>query len=93
MAKKQNLTNTALLILAILFVQVSLAAKSPSDLSKNNIIPKPVSVSATGGYFVLKSHSAIYLMGESPELKQIGLMLAEKLKLSTGYGIEVKAHL
>ena len=88
-AQKQNLTITALLVLTILCVQVSSAAKSTSDLSKNNIIPKPVSITATGGYFALKSHSAIYVMGESPELKQIGLMLAEKLKLSTGYKIEV----
>jgi hexosaminidase len=88
-AKKQNLTNTALLVLAILCVQVSSAAKSPSDLSKNNIIPKPVSITASGGYFALKAHSAIYVIGESPELKQIGQQLAEKLKLSTGYKIEV----
>jgi hexosaminidase len=87
--KKHNLTNTALLVLAILCVQVFSAAKSPSDLSKNNIIPKPASITATGEYFVLKSHSAIYIMGESPELKQIGMMLAEKLRLSTGYKIEV----
>jgi len=88
-AKKHNLTNTALLVLAILCVQVSSAAKTTSDLSKNTIIPKPVSITATGGYFALKSHSAIYVMGESPELKQIGLKLAEKLKLSTGFKIEV----
>ena len=88
-AKKYNLTNTALLVLAILCIQVSTAAKSLSDLSKNNLIPKPVSITATGGYFALKPHSAIYIMGESPELKQIGLILAEKLKLATGFKIEV----
>jgi hexosaminidase len=87
--KKHNLTNTALLVLAILCVQVSAAAKTPSDLSKSSIIPKPVSITATGGYFSLKSHCGIYIMGESPELKQIGQQLAEKLKLSTGYKIEV----
>jgi hexosaminidase len=87
--KKRNLTNTAFLVLAILCANVSSAAKSPSDLSKSNIIPKPVSITSTGGYFSLKAHSAIYIMGESPELKHIGLMLAEKLKLSTGYKIEV----
>lgn len=89
-ANKQNLTNTTLLILAILFIQVSSAAKTPSDLAKSSIIPKPVSISATGEYFALKSHSAIYIMGESPELKQIGQQLAEKLKLATGYKIEVR---
>ena len=88
-AKKHNLTNTALLVLAILFVQVSSAAKTPSDLSKSSIIPKPVSITATGAYFELKSHSAIYIMGDSPELKQIGQQLAGKLKISTGFNIEV----
>lgn len=89
LAKKQNLTNMVLLVLLILCIQVSTEAKSYLDLSKNNIIPKTVSITAKGGYFALKSHSLIYVMGESTELKQIGVIPAEKLKFSTGSKIEV----
>ena len=87
--KKQNFKTKSLLMLVMLCIQISSSAKTPTDLSKANIIPKPVSVTATGGYFVLKSNSDIYLRGESQELKQIGQALADKLKRSTGFGIEV----
>lgn len=89
--KKQNFTITALLVFTFLCIQVSSSAKTHSDLSKDALIPKPVSVTSSGGYFVLKSHTDIYIQGESKELKQIGQYLADKLKLSTGFGIDVKS--
>lgn len=61
-----------------------------TDLSKENIIPKPVSVVATGSAFDLTDQTDIYVQGESAELKQIGQFLADKLNPSTGLGIEVK---
>jgi hexosaminidase len=88
--KKQNSTIAAFMVFTMLFVQVSASAKTSSDLSKTDVIPKPVTVTATGGYFVLKSHTDIYVRGESKEIKQIGQYLADKLKLSTGYSIDVK---
>lgn len=62
----------------------------PSDLTKNSIIPKPVSVEATGELFSLTPKSDIYVMAGSPEeITGIGSYLAEKLNTSTGFGIEV----
>ena len=89
--KKNNLRMTLLIAFSILFIQISSSAKTPSDLSKGSIIPKPVSITATGGYFTLKSGTDIYIHGESEELRQIGQYLADRLKISTGFDIEVKS--
>ena len=86
--KKQNRVFSVFLIV-ILAIQVSCTPKTPSDLSKESIIPKPVSMTATGELFALKSGTDVYIGGESKELRQIGQYLADKLKLSTGFGIEV----
>jgi hexosaminidase len=86
---KQNSVVTAIIIV-ILVIQMSCTTKTPSDLSKESIIPKPVSVTATGDYFALKTNTDIYIQGESVELKQIGQYLADRLKPSTGFEIEVK---
>ena len=63
---------------------------SSTDLSKANIIPKPVSITPAGGSFTLTDRSDIYVKGESPELLQIGQYLADRLNPSTGFGLEVK---
>ncbi|MDP2889954.1 MAG: beta-N-acetylhexosaminidase [Bacteroidota bacterium] len=84
--KKQN-TILAFMVLTVLFGQM---ACTPTDLSKENIIPKPVSVVPTGESFVLTDETDIYVQGESVELLQIGQYLADKLNPSTGLGIEVK---
>lgn len=62
----------------------------PTDLSKENMIPMPVSVVPDGGAFDLTDQTNIFVQGESPELKEIGQYLADKLNPSTGLGIEVK---
>ena len=59
----------------------------PTDLGQEVIIPKPVSIAATGGRFSLTDESNIYVEGE--ELKQIGTYLADKLNPSTGFDIQV----
>ena len=75
------------LLLTVIFSQM---ACQPTDLSKENMIPKPVSVIPGGEAFDLTDQTNIYVQGESPELKQIGQYLADKLNPSTGLGIEVK---
>jgi hexosaminidase len=87
--KKQHAMLTAFLIIAMLCIEISSTAKISSDLSKADLIPKPVQVTATGGYFSLTSGTDIYINGDSKELKQIGQFLADKLKPSTGFGIDV----
>ncbi len=88
--RKYNLLSTALMTFCLLFIQTAMTAKTPSDLSIADIIPKPVSIKATGDYFTLKSGSDIYVGSESEELKRIGQFLADRLKVSTGYDINVK---
>lgn len=87
--KKKNPIRRTLLAFAVLIIQISSAAKTPSDLSKGSIIPKPVSITPARGHFALKSGTNIYIQGDSKELKQIGQYLADKLKPSTGFGIAV----
>jgi len=74
----------------ILAAFVSQTGCKPTDLSKENLIPKPVSVVATGSSFDLTDQTDIYVQGEAAELIQIGQFLADKLNPSTGLGIEVK---
>lgn len=68
----------------------SLSGCKPTDLTEENLIPKPVIVTATGGSFDLTDQTDIYVKGESAELIRIGQYLADKLNPSTGLGIEVK---
>ena len=84
--KKQN-TIWAFLALITLLGQMACA---PTDLSKENIIPKPVSIVPTGESFDLTDQSNIFVQGESAGLLQIGQYLANKLNPSTGLVIEVK---
>lgn len=89
----QNKTNS---VLALLFSTVFLGLISckpsgpPTDLTKETIIPKPVSITATGGRFSLTDDSNIYVEGEE-QLKQIGQYLADKLNSSTGYNLQVSS--
>src|SRR6187399_1742198 len=63
----------------------------PTDLTSENLIPKPVSVTATTRVFEFTQESGIYCQGESEELKQIGRYLADKLNPATGFDIKVKS--
>ena len=77
----------AFLALTALFSQM---ACGPTNLSKENIIPKPVSTTPTGDSFGMTDQTNIYIQGESAELQQIGQFLADKLNPSTGLGLDVK---
>ncbi|MCX6322233.1 MAG: beta-N-acetylhexosaminidase [Bacteroidia bacterium] len=89
--KKQNSAIATLFIIIMLLIQMSCTAETPSGLSKESIIPKPVSITATGESFTLKAGTDIYIRGESDELKQIGQYLADRLKPATGFVFEVKS--
>jgi hexosaminidase len=89
--KKQNFASTALLTFIMLCIQLSAQAGSTSDLTKAGLIPKPVSVTATGSYFSLKPGASVYISSETKELRQVGQYLSDKLKVSTGYALEVKS--
>ena len=77
----------AFLALTALFSQM---ACGPTNLSKESIIPKPVSTTPTGDSFGMTDQTNIYIQGASPELIQVGQFLADKLNPSTGLGLDVK---
>jgi len=77
---------SVMIIAAILF-QISCKPESPTDLTKENIIPKPLSVTATGDYFCLGGKASIYVQEEADELKPIAGYLAERLRPATGFSL------
>lgn len=83
----------AILLLAIITMafQNSCTAEAPSDTTAPGIIPKPVSVTATGKYFTVKPATSIFIQGETPEVQQIAAYLAGKLSPATGFGLKVKS--
>jgi hexosaminidase len=88
--KNQNLTITALILAAMLVIQMSCKPETPSDITKESIIPQPVSLTPTGEYFTLRPGTDICIQGESDELIKIGHYLAGRLRPSTGFKFKVK---
>jgi hexosaminidase len=76
-----------LLSLTILSCQKS---KFSTDLSKQNIIPKPGSIMPTYEAFLLTEKSIIYAEG-GDEVEKIGNFLADKLNPATGFAIRVSS--
>src|SRR6266487_6527765 len=62
---------------------------TPAGTAIGNIIPMPVSITSSGGSFVLPSIAKIYVEPGTAELTAIGQYLADKLNPSTGYGLQV----
>jgi hexosaminidase len=87
--RKQYFAITALLVFTMLCIHAPSSGEGHSDLTKAGIIPQPVSVTSTGEYFTIKPGTDIYVHGDSPEIRQIAQYLADKLNVSTGYGIKV----
>ena len=89
----KKLTNpiTCCFIIAALFLQVSCKTYPPTDLTKENIIPKPVSATANGETFSLFKRSGIYTHGSSEELDNIAGYLAGLLRPATGFDLAIKA--
>lgn len=85
-SKQQSLT-LKIVILTLIIMQT---ACQPSDLTKENLIPKPVSVVKTGSSFNLTDQADIYVPENSPEIQKIGQFLADKLNPSTHLGIDVR---
>ncbi len=65
---------------------------TPMDLSKEQLIPKPVELEATGSSFRLTEDTDIYVQKtteQAAELEQVGQYLADKLMPATGFEIQV----
>jgi hexosaminidase len=80
--------NKSLLFCLLLITAIS-CKQEKTDLTKEVLLPKPVSVNATGEAFELTDGSTIYVEGETEELQKIGRYLADKLNPSTGYQLKV----
>jgi len=75
------------LLIALAFMAVIQSCKNepPTDLTKESIIPKPVSVKATGKAFLLTEKTTIYTPEGNIELAQVARQLSSELKSITGF--------
>jgi hexosaminidase len=79
---------TVIVTCMTLFIMTA-CSQEPTDMTKAGIIPKPVSVTATGETFTLSKHSDIFVQEGSEEIARIGQFLADKINPSTGLGLAV----
>jgi len=89
---KQITRNFSINSIAVLLLSVILTACSQektSDLTKANLIPKPVLIESAGGFFTLTEHTNIYIQDENQELLRIGQYLSDKLSPATGFNPKV----
>jgi hexosaminidase len=65
------------------------AAQPAAPTVMGGVIPMPVSMTSTGGAFTLTSSTGILVEPGTPEVKSIGQYLADALKSSTGFPLQV----
>ena len=87
----KNLTIPALCIAVMMIIPTSCKpmTKTPADLTKESIIPKPVSITTTGDYFTLNKKTVIFVSGEADEMINMAKYLADKLSPATGFAVKV----
>lgn len=85
---RKNLKFEMVLVLVALFA--SCKTPTPKDMAKENLIPKPTTLVATGSSFELTNSTAIYVPAGNTELKKIGTYMADFLNPATGFDLEVK---
>lgn len=76
-----------LLSVFVILFMVSCKPKIVSDLAVAPVIPKPVSVNATGDWFVLSQKTSISYEEGDEEAGRIAGYLAERLKPATGFDL------
>ncbi len=77
-----------LLVLLFLFTSCK-KTYPPTDMTKIGIIPKPVSMVATNGTFVLEEDAAIYVDADDKDLMKNAEILSSLLASATGYDLEI----
>jgi hexosaminidase len=90
-AKKWKILMNAMFILGLIFSTTSCTERIPVDLSKENLIPKPVSVTATNSSFDITKKTGIYFTGEQKGIEQTANYLAGVLRPSTGFSMLVNS--
>lgn len=72
----------------MLFISLSCGQNRKSDLAGEAIIPRPASVTSTGGYFKPDGNTVIYYQ-ESDDVERVCQYLAGRLRPATGFGFEI----
>ncbi len=85
----RNLTLKAILSIFIIALMVSCDQKPESNLSDAPVIPKPVSMTGTGDWFVLQQNTTISYTDGNEAVRGVATYLANRLKPATGFGMEV----
>lgn len=80
-----------LLLFASLLILNSCKNEPPTDLAKATLIPKPVSVVATGKSFALTAETIIFVEGENAELLNIANVLSAELGNACGFTNKVQS--
>src|SRR5688500_19792453 len=81
-----------LLVLCICFSIIGCKESyPPTDLTKQNLIPIPVSVEATTKVFELTKDATIFVEGESTELLRVGEYFAQRLRPASGFELKVSS--
>jgi len=90
---KLNNYSFLLLLFFMVFASCSRRGNPQMNLLDEIIIPKPVSVIASGNSFKLNANTKILVKGESEEMLKIGHYLASLIKPATGFDLEIKSTL
>ncbi|MEM8891587.1 MAG: family 20 glycosylhydrolase, partial [Bacteroidota bacterium] len=72
-----------------MFMTVSCEEPTPKDLGNEALIPKPVSIQASGSSFAIKKNTSIYVKGDNEDLMKTANYLAEVLRPATGFPLEI----
>jgi len=85
-------------LLLITFISCSTQKKkriinfTKTDLATENFIPKPLNVISTNSGFALDKYTAIYTSTKAAGFEEVGLFLADKIKIKTNLGIKVNEN-
>jgi hexosaminidase len=87
---KINLRFFILIQIALTSIMYSCTKQEPSDMSKECLIPKPVSVFASGGWFKIKPGTNINYESGNQELQRIAEYFAVRIKPSAGFELNTR---
>lgn len=73
----------------VLLALASCTQPEPTDLTREAIIPKPVSVTADGSAFELSGKTAVSVQQGADSLAGIADLLAEQLGFATGFSLKI----
>ena len=87
-----NIQKYIIIIFAMVnsFLVSSCNMPDASDLGKENIIPKPTLIKATGSKFTVSEETKIILGNNSKELEMVGEYFARLLRPATGFKFELE---